>query len=89
LARAWDAAGLVARRAGEVTIRTEFAGFDDYWAPLDGNDGPLAAYLRSVTQEIRDQIKDAVRRAYLDGEVDGPRSYTATRWVVTGKKPAT
>jgi SAM-dependent methyltransferase len=89
LARAWDAAGLVERRAGEVTIRTEFAEFDDYWAPLDGNDGPMAAYLRSVTPEIHDQIKDAVRRAYLDGEEDGPRSYTATSWVVTGKKPKT
>ena len=32
-------------------------------------------------------IKAAVRRAYLDGDSDGPRSYTATSWVVSGNKP--
>jgi SAM-dependent methyltransferase len=88
LARAWEEAGLEDRRAGEITFRTEFSSFDDYWAPFDGDDGPYAAYLRSVTTDIRNKIKDAVRRAYLDGEEDGPRSYTATAWVVTGKKPA-
>lgn len=87
LARAWDTAGLVERRAGEVTIRTDFASFDDYWAPFDGDDGPIPAYLQSVTSDIHQQIKDAVRRAFLDGEEDGPRSFTATAWVVTGKKP--
>lgn len=88
LSRAWDAAGFVDRRAGDVTFRTDFASFEDYWAPFDGDDGPIPAYLQSITLGIRDQIKAAVRRAYLDGEEDGPRSYTATSWVVTGKKRA-
>lgn len=88
LARAWEEAGLEDRRAGEITFRTEFSSFDDYWAPFDGEDGPIPAYLRSVTADTRHKIKDAVRRAYVDGEKDGPRSYTATTWVVTGKKPA-
>ena len=88
LARAWEEAGLEDRRSGDVTFRTEFASFDDYWAPFDGDDGPIPAYLRSVASDIRHKIKDAVRRAYLDGEEDGPRSYTATAWVASGKKPA-
>jgi SAM-dependent methyltransferase len=87
LARAWQAAGLVELRSGEITIRTEFASFDDYWAPLNGRDGPIPTYLRSITAALRERIKEAVRRAYLDGEHDGPRSYTATTWVVTGIKP--
>lgn len=87
LAQAWEAAGLVDRLAGEITFRTVFASFDDYWAPLEGKDGPIPAYLRSVPSDIRGQIKEAVRRAYLDGEDDGPRSYAATTWVVTGTKP--
>jgi len=87
LANAWEAAGLVDLKIGEVTIRTDFASFDDYWAPFDGEDGAVPAYLRSVTPGMRGQIKEAVRRAYLDGEADGPRSYTATAWVAAGKKP--
>jgi hypothetical protein len=29
-----------------------------------------------------------VRAAFLSGDVDGPRSLTATSWVVTGEVPA-
>lgn len=87
LAGAWQDAGLTELRTGEITIRTDFASFDDYWAPFDGGDGPIPAYLRSVTAQIRERIKQAVSRAYLDGEDDGPRSYAATTWVITGTKP--
>ncbi|HSF94270.1 MAG TPA: class I SAM-dependent methyltransferase [Thermohalobaculum sp.] len=88
LAAAWEAAGLTDLRQGEVAIRMEYSSFDDYWAPCDGDDGPIAAYLKTVGQELRSRIKDAVRRAYLDGDEDGPRSYTATAWVVKGTKPS-
>jgi hypothetical protein len=87
LATAWRAAGLVNCRSGEVTVRTEFECFDDYWTPLDGEEGPVPTYLRSTSESIRERIKAAVRRAYLDGERDGPRSYAATTWVVSGCKP--
>ena len=87
LAAAWQAAELSNIRSGELTIRMEFADFDDYWAPMDGKDGPLPNYLRTTEPDLRAQIKDAVRRAFLDGDADGPRSYTATSWVVSGTKP--
>jgi len=87
LAAAWQSAGLTDVRSDELTIRMEFADFDDYWAPMDGKDGPLPNYLRTTEPELRAQIKDAVRRAFLDGDADGPRSYTATSWVVSGTKP--
>ncbi|MBT5111032.1 MAG: methyltransferase domain-containing protein [Rhodospirillaceae bacterium] len=86
LAEAWRAAGLVDRKAGEVTIRTDFSSFEDYWKPFDGKDGPIPAYLRKAAPEMRQRVKDAVRRAYLDGEEDGRRSYAATTWVVVGRK---
>jgi SAM-dependent methyltransferase len=81
LARAWGKAGLEDSRHGDITIRTEFTSFDDYWAPFDGEDGPIPAYLRTIDPEKRHRIKAAVQEAYLDGEDDGPRSYTATAWV--------
>jgi hypothetical protein len=32
-------------------------------------------------------LREAVQLAYLDGEIDGPRSYAATAWVVKGTVP--
>jgi len=87
LAAAWQSAGLIDVRSGELTIRMEFTDFDNYWAPMDGKDGPLPNYLRKTEPDLQAQIKEAVRRAFLDGDPDGPRSYTATSWVVSGTKP--
>jgi trans-aconitate methyltransferase len=87
LAAAWQSAGLTDVRSGELTIRMNFSEFDDYWAPMDGKDGPLPNYLRTTEPDLRAKIKEAVRRAFLDGDPDGPRSYTATSWVVSGMKP--
>ena len=86
LANAWKVAGLEDLHAGEVTIRTDFSSFEDYWAPFDGEDGSIPSYLRSISHDLRARIKDAVRLAYLDGENDGPRSYVATAWTISGRK---
>lgn len=88
LGRAWRAAGLVDCREGEITIRTNFESFFDYWQPFDGEDGPVPAYLRKITKDDRQRIKDAIQCAYLCGAEDGPRSYIATSWVVVGTKPS-
>lgn len=87
LAEAWRAAGLGDVRETELTIRMEFASFDDYWTPFAGKDGPVAAYVGSLEPAARERLREAVRNAYLDGEVDGPRSYAAIAWAVAGKVP--
>ena len=74
-------------QVGEIAIRTDFESFDDYWSPFDGRDGPIPAYLSTRPPELKATIKEAVRRAYLDGEEDGLRSYTATAWAVRGRAP--
>jgi hypothetical protein len=66
----------------------DFACFADFWAPLDGKDGPLADYVSSLSADVRLRVRHAVELAYLDGEADGPRSYAATAWVVKGTVPA-
>jgi len=87
LTAAWQAADLQEVHGTELHTRMEFTSFDDYWAPYDSMDGPAAAYLRSTTPELRVRVKEAVRAAYLDGEADGFRSYTATAFAVKGIKP--
>ncbi|MGD9802312.1 MAG: class I SAM-dependent methyltransferase [Hyphomicrobiaceae bacterium] len=84
LSQAFNAAGLQAVAEGEFTIRTDFASFEDYWAPIEGEDGPIAEYARSLSPSVRAALKDKVRLAYVDGEPDGPRSYCATALVARG-----
>jgi SAM-dependent methyltransferase len=87
LERTWRNAGLVDIVQDTVSIRMDFASFADFWAPLDGKDGPLADYVGSLSADMRLRVRDAVELAYLDGEADGPRSYAATAWVVKGTVP--
>jgi len=86
LAQAWLNAGLEEVRSGEITIRTEFLCFDDFWRPFAEGDGPIPTYVRQTDEAIRSKMEVALRRAYLGGDKDGPRSYAATAWVVSGVK---
>ena len=79
-------AGFSGIRADELLIRTEFKSFADYWAPFDGKDGPIPAYYSKRPTDMRAKIKDAVRRAYLDGDQDGPRSYVAVALAISAVK---
>jgi SAM-dependent methyltransferase len=88
LAGALAAAGLVGVEATELAIRMEFASFADYWAPFDGRDGPVAAWVGRLAPDARERLRDAVRDAYLDGDPDGPRSFAAIAWAAKGRVPA-
>jgi len=88
LERAWKAAGLTDVVQDMITIRMDFAAFADFWAPLEGRDGPYAEYVGALAPEAKAVLRDKVRLAYVDGEADGPRSYAATSWVVKGVVPA-
>lgn len=87
LAKAWQNAGLVGIEAGAITIRMDFASFEDYWKPAEGRDGPTAEYASTLGAEAKSRLREALRRAYLGGAPDGPRSYASTAWVVRGNVP--
>jgi SAM-dependent methyltransferase len=87
LARIWLGEGLTNVVQDMRTIRMDFSSFSDFWAPLEGKEGPVAEYVRTVSSETKARLRDMVQRAYLDGEGDGPRSYAATAWVVKGSVP--
>lgn len=88
LATAWRQAGLAEVRETALTIRMDYRDFDDFWAPYLRGQGPAAGYVGGLDATARDRLREAVRRAYLDGEPDGPRSYAATAWAVRGVAPA-
>lgn len=87
LGRAWIEAGLSDVVQDSRTIRMDFACFADFWAPVEGKEGPIAEYVGSLGIAAKERLRDAVRLAYLDGECDGARSYAATAWVVKGTVP--
>lgn len=88
LANAWLAAGFTNVVEAALSIRMEFASFDDYWAPYAGKDGPGAEYIAALGEAERARLRDAVRFAYVDGESDGPRSFAAIAWAVKGIAPS-
>lgn len=87
LARAWQEAGLKDVEEISIGIRMEFASFEDYWTPYEKREGPATAYLETLSRVDREKLIEALRAAYLDGEVDGPRSYAALAWAVKGTNP--
>jgi ubiquinone/menaquinone biosynthesis C-methylase UbiE len=87
LAHVWHDAGLTDVVQDTLTIRMEFASFADFWAPIEGKEGPVAEYVRTLGADAKASLRDMVRLAYLDGEADGARSYAATAWVVKGTVP--
>lgn len=87
LALAWIGASLTDVVQDSLTIRMEFASFADFWAPVEGKDGPVAEYVGTLSADDRERLRASVRLAYLDGEKDGVRSYAATAWVVKGTVP--
>jgi SAM-dependent methyltransferase len=87
LARAWREAGFHDVIDDMITIRMDFASFEDFWTPMEGKDGPFAEYVSTLSIEGRSKLRGAVRLAYIDGDIDGARSYAATAWVVKGRVP--
>jgi hypothetical protein len=80
-------AGLAAVEEQSLTIRMDYANFDDYWQPLLGGQGPVGAYFARLAPDLKARIKEAVRDAYCSGSPDGPRSLTASAWAVRAKVP--
>ena len=87
LAQAFRNAGLQEVTETLLGIRMEFTSFEDYWAPYTGKEGPQAEYVATLGDADRARLQEAVRRAYLDGEADGPRSYAALAWAVKAVAP--
>jgi SAM-dependent methyltransferase len=80
-------AGLDDVETQSLTIRMDYANFEDYWQPFLGGQGPVGTYFANLAPALNARIKEAVRDAYCSGSPDGPRSLTASAWAVRGKVP--
>jgi len=76
-------AGLREVEETALTIATNFANFNDFWAPFNEGEGIFGAYVAAFDVK-KDKFKGALRLAYLDGSPDGPRTYFASAWAARG-----
>jgi SAM-dependent methyltransferase len=87
LPKLFGEAGLDQVQRSSITIRMDYANFEDYWQPLLGGQGPVGTYVTNLSIDLRCRIEEAVRSAYCSGAPDGDRSLTATAWAVRGIVP--
>jgi hypothetical protein len=79
----WTDAGLAGVAVDELRIPTVFTGFDDYWQPFLGEQGPGPAYLATLPDARRDQLRELLR-GRLPTAPDGSIPLSARAWVVRG-----
>lgn len=81
---AFEGAGFTGVAATMLTIRMEYANFEDFWLPTAYGQGNFGSFFDALPEARRDQLRNAVRDAYLAGESDGPRGFVSTAWAVRG-----
>jgi len=76
-------AGLAQVETAPIEIATVFNGFDDFWTPFLSKTGPAPAYLATLPDSLRDQIR-ARLASRLRADADGSIALTARAWAVRG-----
>lgn len=71
---------------GEITVPTRFRDFDDYWGPFLGGQGPAPAYVASLPEDHRAELRERLR-ATLPRACDGSIRLTARAWTAWGARP--
>ena len=81
LARLFGEAGLTEVKASTLTVRTQYASFDDWWEPYTLGVGPAGAYVAKLSSEQRVALQDQAKRLLPTGPIE----ITAVAWAATGR----
>jgi hypothetical protein len=57
--------GLTEVEQTSLTIRIDYANFDEYWRPLESHDSPVGPYLAALSDQSRAALREHVRRGFL------------------------
>lgn len=87
LEQLWRTTGLQDVVEAPLEIGTDFESFDDYWQPFLLGVGPQGVYVKELTLERREALREALRERLLPGGRDGPISLRASAWTVRGTVP--
>lgn len=69
-----------------VEIPTEFASFDDYWAPFLGGTGPAPSFVSGLSMERRELLVSGLKSS-LPARKDGSIPLTARAWAIKAIVP--
>jgi SAM-dependent methyltransferase len=83
LASLFERAGMRAVQLTTIDIETRFAGFDDYWRPFLGGQGPAPSYAVSLDQQARHRLRERIRER-LPVQTDGSIALKARAWAACG-----
>jgi SAM-dependent methyltransferase len=81
----WAGAGLTDVTVRAIEVPTVFAGFDDYWQPFLGGQGPAPSYVAGLSDERRADLREALRER-LPADSGGAIGLTARAWAVRGRR---
>jgi SAM-dependent methyltransferase len=87
MATLWRRLGLRDVEETSITIRMEFASFEDYWQPFTTGEGGPGQFMASLSDAMRATLREHMQRGYVSNRPDGPRSFTATAWACRGVLP--
>jgi len=85
LKKLFQNAGLFQVEVHPIDISTDFNGFNDYWAPFLGGQGPAPGYATSLSEEQRARLRQRIYNS-LPFALDGSIPLTARAWAVRGTK---
>jgi SAM-dependent methyltransferase len=85
LADLWHGAGFPAATVAAIDVPTVFAGFDDYWRPFLGGQGPAPGFVAALPEDRRAALRELLR-SRLPTQDDGSIRLTARAWAVQGVK---
>jgi SAM-dependent methyltransferase len=80
----WQAHHLQAVSEAPITIETRFSSFDDYWSAFLEKQGPAGAYVTTLAEAEREQLRQRLRRRLAGDAVDRPVTLSARAWAVRG-----
>jgi SAM-dependent methyltransferase len=80
----WRGAGLGDVEVRPIDVVTVFAGFDDYWRPFLGGQGPAPGYCRALTGHQRALLRELLR-ATLPRDARGRIRLAVRAWAVKGR----
>jgi hypothetical protein len=84
LAALWREHGLADVFEEPTTVETRFDSFADYWRPFLEQQGPAGAFVASLSEAQRGELRDRLRRRLLNGGPDRPIVLEARAWAVKG-----
>lgn len=83
----WHDAGLVDVDVTGLVMSIEYMSFADYWQRFLEGQGPAGAYVMSLAEGRRENLRQILYREIVGNRPDGPFSLQAKAWAVRGVVP--